>query len=126
MKKKILSVLLGFCLSIPFFSITASAAGAIDVEGGVAGTDYTCSGGVFTVETSTPLTLSSTATSDQIVIASGVTANITFNSVNISSTSNPVSLRSGSILNLALAGGSANTMVSEVLQQNFLTGYVVI
>ncbi len=66
------------------------AAGPFEVTGGVAGTDYSYSGTVLTVLTSTPLTLSTPApTSSTIQINPGVHSEITLAGVRIQNASLP-------------------------------------
>lgn len=62
------------------------AVGAFTVIGGVLDTDFSYSGGVLTVLTEVPLTISNTkttATTDTILVAKDISANITLNGVNI-------------------------------------------
>lgn len=47
------------------------------------GTDYDYSGNVLTIKSSTPMTISGTTTTGAIVVAGGITANITLDGVNI-------------------------------------------
>ena len=83
-------------------------------ENVVYGTDYTYSGGVVTVLTDTAITIENidpdTATSDTIIIAAGVAADLTLDSVNISTTSTAALLiESGNVsVKLTLAEGSEN------------------
>ena len=57
--------------------------GDLTVTGGMVGADYTYTAGVLTVLTATPLTVSGTATTDSIMVKSGITANITLSGVSI-------------------------------------------
>ena len=70
-------------------SVTAAAetVGDFEITGGASGTDYTYADGVLTINTSAALTVKNThtdiPTTDTIVIASGVDADITLAGVNI-------------------------------------------
>ena len=100
------------CLSILFLPLTLAAEG-LTVAGGTLDTDYSYKDNVYTVLTGTKLTFSGTTTTDRIVIAEGVTADITLDKINIDNTSeNTIKLKEGSTLTLTLsqenklAGGS--------------------
>ena len=100
------------CLSILFLPLTLAAEG-LTVTGGTLDTDYSYKDNVYTVLTGTKLTFSGTTTADRIVIAEGVTADITLDKINIDNTSeNTIKLKEGSTLTLTLsqenklAGGS--------------------
>lgn len=71
------------CLSILFLPLTLAAEG-LTVIGGTPDTDYSYKDNVYTVLTGMALTFSGTTTTDRIVVAEGVTADITLNNVNIS------------------------------------------
>lgn len=70
------------CLSILFLPLTLAAEG-LTVAGGTLDTDYSYKDNVYTVLTGTKLTFSGTTTTDRIVIAEGVTADITLNDLSI-------------------------------------------
>lgn len=100
------------CLSILFLPLTLAAEG-LTIIGGTPDTDYSYKDNVYTVLTGTALTFSGTTTTDRIVIAEGVTADITLDKINIDNTSeNTIKLKEGSTLTLTLsqenklAGGS--------------------
>lgn len=90
----------------------------------VYGTDYTYSNGVVTILTDTPVIIENidpdTATSDTIVIASGVNADVTLDEVNIDASSNAAgtaALRiednSAGAVKITLAAGSENHLRSS-------------
>lgn len=70
------------CLSILFLPLTLAAEG-LTVTGGEENTDYSYAENVYTVLTETALTFSGTTTTDRIVIAEGITADITLNDLSI-------------------------------------------
>lgn len=70
------------CLSILFLPLTLAAEG-LTVAGGTLDTDYSYKDNVYTVLTGTKLTFSGTTTVDRIVIAEGVTADITLSDLSI-------------------------------------------
>ena len=70
------------CLSILFLPLTLAAEG-LTVTGGAENTDYSYADNVYTVLTGTALTFSGTTTTDRIVIAEGITADITLNDLSI-------------------------------------------
>lgn len=70
------------CLSILFLPLTLAAEG-LTVTGGEENTDYSYADNVYTVLTETALTFSGTTTADRIVIAEGITADITLNDLSI-------------------------------------------
>lgn len=55
----------------------------LTVTGGTSGTDYTYTDNIYTVQTNQPLTFSGETTTDRIVVAEGVTANVTLNGASI-------------------------------------------
>lgn len=71
------------CLSILFLPLTLAAEG-LTVAGGTLDTDYSYKDNVYTVLTGTKLTFSGTTTTDRIVIAEGVTADIILDNLDIS------------------------------------------
>ncbi len=62
------------------------AEGILQVEGGESGTDYTYEGGLLTIQTDTPLTISGSTTTDRVVVAAEVAADITLDNVSIVNT----------------------------------------
>ena len=91
--------------------------GNFNIDGGTQNTDYSYSDGVLTINSSTPLTIStSSQTSDRIVISSGVNANITLAGVNIQAPANTsaIDVPNGASLTLTLANGSQNTLTVTV------------
>ena len=91
------------CLSILFLPLTLAAEG-LTVAGGTLNTDYSYKDNVYTVLTGTKLTFSGTTTADQIVIAEGVTANITLDNIDIDNSSkNTIKLKESSTLTLTLS-----------------------
>ncbi len=92
------------------------------VTGGVLGTDYTYKNGVLTVLTDTEITIknkdTSMATTNTIVVASGVNADITLNGVNIdvSGTENACAFKiadnSTGNVTITLADGTTNVLKS--------------
>lgn len=69
---------------------TFADAGPFTIQGGVAGTDYSFSGSILSILTSTPLTIStSTSTNNTIQINAGVHADITLNGVTIENAAAP-------------------------------------
>lgn len=81
-----MKTILLLCLSILFLPLTLAAEG-LTVIGGTQNTDYSYKDNVYTVLTGTALTFSGTTTTDRIVIAEGVTADITLNNADIQFTS---------------------------------------
>ncbi|WP_304248171.1 hypothetical protein [Parabacteroides gordonii] len=82
------------CLSILFLPLTLAAEG-LTIIGGTPDTDYSYKDNVYTVLTGTKLTFSGTTTTDRIVIAEGVTADITLNdlSIDVSAIADAVAMR---------------------------------
>ena len=90
------------------------------VSGGVLNTDYTYESGVLTIKTDTPLmiknTTPTTATTDRIEVADGISANITLAGVNIVASSNiPLRIADNSKGNvtITLADGTENELVAN-------------
>ncbi|MCL3854076.1 hypothetical protein M1P97_22560 [Parabacteroides sp. GYB001] len=81
-----MKTILLLCLSILFLPLTLAAEG-LTVTGGTQNTDYSYKDNVYTVLTGTALTFSGTTTTDRIVIAEEVTADITLNNADIQFTS---------------------------------------
>lgn len=81
-----MKTILLLCLSILFLPLTLAAEG-LTVTGGTQNTDYSYKDNVYTVLTGTALTFSGTTTTDRIMIAEGVTADITLNNADIQFTS---------------------------------------
>ncbi len=101
---------------------SAETGEAFVVTGGTSGTDYTYESGVLTILSDKALTISnsdaSTATTDRIEIAKGVSANITLAGVNIdvSGVSNAAAIKiannsAGEVI-VTLADGTTNTLKS--------------
>ena len=87
--------------------------GDFTVSGGTLDSDYTYAGNVLTIKTAEPISIANvsaaTATVDRIVVQSGITANITLNSVNIdvSAISGACAFdMAGATVNLTLAGAN--------------------
>lgn len=82
------------CLSILFLPLTLAAEG-LTVTGGAENTDYSYADNVYTILTGTALTFSGTTTTDRIVIAEGITADITLNdlSIDVSTIANAAAIR---------------------------------
>lgn len=82
------------CLSFLFLPLTLAAEG-LTVTGGTLDTDYSYKDNVYTVLTGTKLTFSGTTTTDRIVIAEGVTADIILNdlSINVSTIDGAAAIR---------------------------------
>ncbi|WP_133964809.1 beta strand repeat-containing protein [Eubacterium limosum] len=107
--KHLLLTAVFFCALAAVFlwpaGVKAATAGEFTVTGGTLGTDYTYSGSVLTVKTSTPLTISNTdpatATGNRIVAAGNAT--ITLDSVNIEADT-PFAIQNDVAVSLMLAG----------------------
>ncbi|ARD66536.1 beta strand repeat-containing protein [Eubacterium limosum] len=107
--KRLLLTAVFFCALAAVFlwpaGVKAATAGEFTVTGGTLGTDYTYSGSVLTVKTSTPLTISNTdpatATGNRIVAAGNAT--ITLDSVNIEADT-PLAIQNDVAVSLMLAG----------------------
>lgn len=105
-------------------AVGREAAKGLKVEGGELGRDYTYENGVLTILTSTSLTISnnnsSVATSDRIVVPVGVSANIIFAGVNITTSSSanasPFTLMpadsNGASAHITLADNTINKLTS--------------
>lgn len=78
-----MKTILILCLSILFLPLTLAAETGFTVSGGTENTDYSYANNVYTVLTEAALTFSGSTTTDRIVIAEGVTADITLNDVSI-------------------------------------------
>lgn len=131
-RRRMLATLLALALCLSLLPMSALAAettatteGDLTVSGGEAGTDYTYQDNTLTIKTEKTLTVSGTTTTDQIVVADNVEANLTLNGVSITfnngtadsgdtTESNAgtcaLSLRDNATLNLTLAG--ENTLQS--------------
>ncbi len=94
------------------FTITATNGGELTED------DYTYSGGVLTIKSSTPVTISGTTTADRIEVKSGVSANITLAGVDIavSSLDETAAFKiaddSRGNVTITLADGTTNTLKS--------------
>jgi len=130
MKKRILSILLCFCMVLSLLPVPVLAAThTLTVTGGEEGTDYQWGGNIYTtygelyiaenvlvILTSKELTITGDTKNqagfkDAISINSGVTANLTLNGVNLvsSSSSAGVTIAPGGTLNLTLQGTNTFT-----------------
>ena len=118
-------------------AIVASAeTGNFTVIGGTEGTDYSYSENVLTILKETPLTISGTTTTDRIEVAYGVSANITFDGVDIdvSGTENACAFKiadySTGEVTITLAYGTTNVLKSGEycagLQKNGTSGKLTI
>ena len=120
--------------------LEGKVAGAFILEGGEEGTDYTYANGVLTIKTATSMTIRNieptVATTDTIVIETGVSANITLAGVKIdvSETANACAFKIGDNstgnVTITLADGSSNSLVSgrycAGLQKNGTAGTLTI
>lgn len=98
---------------------TFADAGPFTIQGGVAGTDYSFSGSILSILTSTPLTISTSAsTNNTIQVNAGVHADITLDGVTIENAAAPaINL----ITNLYdTASGAAATDGSQILNPTSL------
>ena len=90
----------------------------LTVLGGTEDTDYTYLGGVLTLKTSTPLTVSGSTATNKIMVESGVTANITLSGadIDVSGTSDACAfeLQGTANVTLTLAGGTSNCLTSDI------------
>nr|WP_165359849.1 hypothetical protein [Parabacteroides goldsteinii] len=103
------------CFTILFLPLSVAAGGAdLTVVGGALGTDYTYDGNTYTILKNTPLTISGTTTTDNIVVGENVAANITIDgiSINLSNVDgkSAIDLKENATLNLTLA--NASTLIS--------------
>lgn len=129
MKKRILSLILTLCTLAVLAAAFATAAFATSVTvgdftvttDGTLGTDYSfdATSGVLTVLSATSIKIENTdkttATSHRIVVASGVSANITLAGVNIEcSSGSPFEIAANSTGNvtITLADGTTNTLMA--------------
>ena len=80
--------------------------GEVDISGGTADVDYTRADGVITILTDTPLTISGNGltSKERIVIAGGISADLTVKNMEIYTESAPLEISDGSALELTLAG----------------------
>lgn len=123
MKKRILALALTLLMLLPVVPMSVSAAGdGFIVSGGEIDKDYTYSGGVLTVLSSTAITVknkdSSAATSDCIVVKKDISANITLAGVNISTSSAPAFMiedDSTGDVTVTLAEGTENTLNANTI-----------
>lgn len=102
------------CLSILFLPLTLAAEG-LTVAGGTLDTDYSYKDNVYTVLTGTKLTFSGVTTTDRIMIAEGVTADITLNdlSIDVSTIDGAAAIRLERKAKLTLhVAGNENTLKS--------------
>lgn len=101
--------------ALPVITITVlnsnlldSKAAGLQITGGTKGTDYDYAGGVLTVKSSIPITISGTS-SDCIVVAAGVNADITLNNVVIKTTNSRPFDMNGAEVTLHLQGTNSFT-----------------
>lgn len=102
------------CLSILFLPLTLAAEG-LTVTGGTLDTDYSYKDNVYTVLTGTALTFSGTTAADRIVIAEGVTADITLSdlSIDVSAIADAAAMRLEKKVKLTLhVAGTESTLKS--------------
>ena len=110
----------------------AETVGAFTVTGGTLGTDYTYTGGVLTIKTDTPITISGETTTDTIVVEKNKNANITLDGVNInvSSAAFKIADDSTGTVTVTLKDGTVNTLTSGTdcagLQKNGTNGKLII
>ena len=111
---KIISYVLVLCMILSVVPMQVYAEGELVISGGLEGTDYTKSGDLITVKTSTLLTISGTTTTGRIEVESGITANVTLNGVNIKViNASAVKVNDGATLNLKIEG--TNTLTGNKL-----------
>ncbi len=116
----LLALLLGLMAGLPA-QAHAETVGAFNVEGGARGTDYSYDGGVLSILTDAPLTVSmanpgETTNSDRIVVpSSNKAADVTLAGVNIELSDDygcAFEIKLLASAKLTLAKGSANSLVS--------------
>lgn len=83
-----------------------AASGDLTVTGGVPGSDYVYQGGVLTVKTNTPLTISGQTTADRIMVKSAE-ADITLKNLSITSSNNRPFDMEGADVTLHLVGNNS-------------------
>jgi len=114
--KRLLSLALCAALAAVLLpgSALADTAGGFTISGGASGTDYSYDAGAhtLTIKTGTAMTISGTTTADRIILAAGITANITLNGVDIDSASCAFEISGGTTVNLTLASGTNNGLES--------------
>ncbi len=100
--------------AVPTADITGTTVGGFIVNGGTLDIDYSYSeywgDGFLTILKNTPLTISGGAEDDEISVAEGVNAKLTFDGVNIENYNSPIDVPAGASLTLTLAAGSENTL----------------
>ena len=93
---------------------TGTTVGDFTISGGTLDIDYSYSeywgDGFLTILKNTPLTISGGAEDDEISVAEGVNAKLTFDGVNIENYNSPIDVPAGASLTLTLAAGSENTL----------------
>ena len=93
---------------------TGTTVGDFTISGGTLDIDYSYSeywgDGFLTILKNTPLTISGGAEDDEISVAEGVNAKLTFDGVNIENYNSPINVPAGASLTLTLAAGSENTL----------------
>lgn len=86
--------------------LLAGETGNFTVTGGTWDMDYSYADNTLTIKTNANLTISGTTT-DRIVIADGITANVTIDGLNIDTTAgSAIDIGAGSTLNLTLSGSN--------------------
>ena len=121
-KKRFLGLLICGVMLFAWLPVTAFAVGdgdgALQVEGGTLGTDYSYADNVLTIKTGTPLTISGTTTTDRIVVSKNLTADITLKNLSIDmSSSNQSAFSTGANLsynessNITLTIQGENTLI---------------
>ena len=108
MKRKLFLMVFAAVMALSLFSTAAFAADEdLTVQGGTQDTDYTYSDGTLRVLTATPMTVSGSTTTDKIVIAEGVKAELTISGLSIDVTAgNAIDLENGASLDLTLEGSN--------------------
>ncbi len=127
MRRKLFKLLVAMMISATaLFALGMTAAaenvGAFEVTGGTKDTDYTYEEGVLTIKTATPITIANTdpntPTTDRILVADGVNANVTLAGVNIKlsgwgNCALKIADNSTGDVTVTLADGTTNTLASS-------------
>lgn len=120
--KKVLAIVIAFTLAFSninantIIAETTGETGDFTVSGGILDLDYSYSDSVLTILTSTELTISGTTTTDYIVVASGVEANLIISNLSIdlsdytSGVYCPISFTSAGVSTITLVG--INTLIA--------------
>ena len=97
----------------------------LKVTGGRLGTDYSFDRGAVTILTDTAMTIENidktNSASDTIIIDAGVSADITFDGVDIDSVGASVTVEAGASLKLTLADGSENALSGGISSEGDVT-----